>query len=57
MSNTKQHSRNLLDAIENERYDQAEDAFTSVFANKAAPRLEQERVAVAKDFLGKRFDS
>lgn len=56
MSNTLEYSKKLIQAIQDQRYDRAEDAFNAIFADKAAGRLEQERVAVAKDFLGKKFN-
>ena len=52
----KSQARQFIDAIESERYDRAEDSFNSMFAGEAASRFEQERVRVAKEFLGKRFN-
>lgn len=55
MSDTRKIAYNLVRAIEDERYDRAEDSFSNLFADKAAPRLEQEKVRVAQEFLGKSF--
>ena len=54
MTNTQNYSLDLFRAIKDERYDRAEDAFNAIFATKAAPRLEQERVQVGKEFLNKK---
>lgn len=51
---TKERSADLFDAIKDERYDRAEDAMNDIFAHKAAPLLDQQRVSVAKEFFEKK---